>query len=42
MIPSVSELKEVEVVSDRIITVDYDEWLTHFEQFQDDLCLALR
>ncbi|MEP5613338.1 MAG: carboxypeptidase-like regulatory domain-containing protein [Cyclobacteriaceae bacterium] len=36
MVPSISLLKEVEIVSNRI-TVEYDEWLTYFHVFQDDL-----
>ncbi|MEP1093516.1 MAG: carboxypeptidase-like regulatory domain-containing protein [Cyclobacteriaceae bacterium] len=36
MVPSISQLEEVEIVSDRI-TAEYDEWLTYFQMFQDDL-----
>lgn len=36
MVRSVNQLEEVEIVSDRI-TIQYDEWITYFHQFQDDL-----
>lgn len=36
MVQSISELREVEIVSDRI-TEEYDEWLTYFQMFQNDL-----
>jgi hypothetical protein len=36
MIPSVNELKEVEIVSERV-TTEYDEWKTYYQLFRNDL-----